>query len=472
MRADREKLHEECGVFGVSMEAAEAAGTTCNGLLALQHRGQEGAGIAVRHGASIVCQKDVGLVGEVLSPAALARLPAARLAVGHVRYSTTGANRLANVQPMTAEYLRGRIAVAHNGNIINAPELRRELEQFGCEFSATSDSEVVCALIAREALGHETIEEAVEAAVRRLRGAFSLVVLTSQGKLIAVRDPWGFRPLCMGRLPDGSGVAFASESCALDNTGFDFVRDVAPGEMIVIDENRWITSLIFAKSKDMGLCIFEYVYFARPDSTLDGQGVYTARVRMGEILAREHSAPADIVCGVPDSGMEAAMGYARASGIPLASGFVKNRYIGRSFIFPSQLQRDAAVRLKLNPLRANVEGRSVVLVDDSVVRGTTGRKIVSSLRAAGAREVHLRISSPPFRYACHFGTDIDDERTLLANRADLAGMARELGVDSLGFISVDGLKKACMDSRLPLCTGCFDRNYPLRPCDADGAQKA
>lgn len=461
------KPQEECGIFGVTTTYDEAAGITYNALLALQHRGQESAGIAVLEGSSLLYHKNVGLVGEVFSGEVLKRLPKAHLAIGHVRYSTTGTNSRDNAQPMVAEYLRGRLAAAHNGNIVNAPQLKERLKADGCDFAATNDSEVIAALIAYEALGGGDIEDAVARAAAQLEGAFCLVVLSSQRKLIAVRDACGFRPLCIGR--NSYGVAIASESCALESAGFEFVRDVHPGEMVVVDQDGQLHSRTVLKAQRQGMCIFEYVYFARPDSVIDHLGVYEARVRMGRRLAIEHPVEADIVCGVPDSGIEAAMGYAMESGLPFVSGFVKNRYIGRSFIFPSQAQRDAAVRLKLNPLRVNVDGKRVVLVDDSIVRGTTSKKIVESLKAAGAKEVHLRISSPPFRHECHFGTDIDNEKNLIANQMPLSEIAGAIGADSLGYISTQGLIEACRDCALPFCTGCFTGDYPV---SANGHSKA
>lgn len=452
------KPGEECGVFGVSMAAKEAAGLTYNGLLALQHRGQEGAGIAVLYNNSIRCIKDVGLTSEVFSGETLSQLPAANLAIGHVRYSTTGGNCFENTQPIVKEYLKGRIAVAHNGNIVNGAEIKERLESRGCDFTATNDSEVIATLIAYEALRSENIEEAVVKAARRLRGAFSLVILSNQNKIIALRDGWGFRPLCLGR--SQQGLAVASESCALDSAGFEFIRDVVPGEMVVIEDGHLSSSMVL-KEKKQGLCIFEYVYFARPDSIIDGVSVYQARFQAGKVLAREYPVEADVVCGVPDSGLEAALGYAAASGIPCVSGFVKNRYIGRSFIFPSQTQREAAVRLKLNPLKANIKGKRVILVDDSIVRGTTSARIIKSLRQAGVAEVHMRVSSPPFRHTCHFGTDIDDEANLIANQITVEELMKRIGADSLGFISVEGLKEACTGCQVDFCTGCFTGDYPM-----------
>lgn len=453
------KPHEECGIFGILTTSDEAAGLTYNALLALQHRGQEGAGIAVLKNGSLLYHKDVGLVSEVFTPNVMKMLPQAHMAIGHVRYSTTGTNNRDNTQPMITEYLKGRIATAHNGNIVNAAEIKAKLESVGCNFAATNDSEVISSLIAWEALRGESIEEAVADAARQLKGAFSLLVLSSKDKLIAFRDGAGFRPLCIGQ--SSAGIAIASESCALDSAGFTFLRDIRPGELVVVEKDGSIHSSMVLPDEKKGMCIFEYVYFARTDSVLDNLCVYDARVQMGRMLAREYPVDADVVCGVPDSGLEAAIGYAQESGLPYRHGFVKNRYIGRSFIFPSQAQRDAAVRLKLNPLRVNVEGKRVVLVDDSIVRGTTSAKIIKSLKMAGAKEVHLRISSPPFRHTCHFGTDIDSEENLIANRMDLDEICRAIGADSLGYISIEGLKKACSGCALPFCTGCFTGDYPV-----------
>ena len=454
-----DKLHEECGVFGTVTKSGEAAGITYNALLALQHRGQEGAGIALLNGHSIYCKKDVGLVSEVFPTPVLTNLPASNYAIGHVRYSTTGKNTCENVQPFVTEYLKGRIATAHNGNIVNGLEIKEKLKSYGCDFAASSDSEVISSLIGYHALNFGNVEEAVKKASHQIAGAFSLIILSSEGKLIGVRDGHGFRPLCLGK--NRYGYALASESCALDSAGYKFVRDIDPGEMIIIDANGIVKSETILPNEKKGLCIFEYVYFSRTDSVIDDLSVYEARYNMGKILAEETHVDADVVCGVPDSGLEAAMGYSAGSGIPLVSGFVKNRYIGRSFIFPSQKQRDAAVKLKLNPLAANVKGKRIILVDDSIVRGTTSAKIIKSMRNAGAKEVHFRVSSPPFRHTCHFGTDIDSEENLIANQMTIQQICDKIGADSLGFISPDGLKKACQKSRCPLCDGCFTGQYPI-----------
>ncbi|MDL2220046.1 amidophosphoribosyltransferase [Eubacteriales bacterium OttesenSCG-928-N14] len=452
-----DKPKEECGVFGAFTQDKHAAGITYNALIALQHRGQESAGIAALDGNAIGVHKDTGLVSEVFPSAQC--LPTGHAAIGHVRYSTTGGNVAANAQPFVVEYLKGRLAAAHNGNVVNTAQIKKRLQEYGSSFLASSDSEIIATLIAYEALKAQRIEDAVAAAAAQLIGAFSMVILSSQNKLIALRDGSGFRPLCIGKGPNGYAVA--SESCAFDSTGYAFLRDIAPGEMVVIDATGIIETRQVLPGRQMGMCIFEYVYFARPDSILDGLSVYEARHNMGRILAQETPVEADMVCGVPDSGMEAAAGFAAGSGIPLLQGFVKNRYIGRSFIFPTQSQRQSAIRLKLNPLAVTVKGKRVVLVDDSIVRGNTSRLIIQAMRDAGAAQVHMRVSSPPFLHVCHFGTDIDDEHTLVANRLDIGQIADEIGADSLGYLSVGGLQQACSGAKLPFCTGCFNGNYPV-----------
>lgn len=450
-----EKLHEECAVFGVSLSVDEAAGITYNALLSMQHRGQEGAGIAIVSDGKILCHKNMGLVSEVFSTESLKKLACSKIAVGHTRYATTGAGTLENVAPFVTEYLTGRIATAHNGNVTNAVEIRDRLKGHGLNFDATSDSEVISSLIAYYITKEKDLLSGVHMATGFLEGAFSLVIASSENKLIAVRDPHGYRPLCIGK--NTAGLAVASESCALDTCGFEFVRDVLPGEIIIIEDGEIISQgvKLHKRSNIGGLCIFEYVYFARPDSIIDELSVYEARCNMGRTLAEEYPVEADVVCGVPDSGLEAAYGYSEASGIPLATGFVKNRYIGRSFIYPTQTERDSAVRLKLNPLSVNIRGKRVVLVDDSIVRGTTSEKIVRSLKKAGAKEVHMRVSSPPFRFTCSFGTDIDSEENLIANKMSIDEIGHRIGADSLGYISEKGLKTACNKSSLSFCVHCF-----------------
>jgi amidophosphoribosyltransferase len=453
----QDKLREECAVFGICINTDEAAGITYNGLLAMQHRGQEGAGIAVLEGRSVYCYKKIGLVSEVFSGRVLEQFPLSNMAVGHTRYSTTGMNTLQNVQPFVTEYLTGRIATVHNGNVTNSRMLKKKLEQDGVDFAASSDSEVVSALLAYYLRQSDDDVAALQQALPFLEGSFSLILMTSRGRLIAIRDRYGYRPLCIGQ--NQNGMVVASESCALDSCGFTFVRDVEPGEIVVIEGGKIVQEAKFTEVSRTGICIFEYVYFARPDSVIDHLSVYEARYNMGRILAEEHPAEADYVCGVPDSGLEAALGYADASGIPLAYGFVKNRYVGRSFIFPTQSQRDSAVKLKMNPLRAKVEGKRVVLVDDSIVRGTTSAQIIRGLKQAGAKEIYMRISSPPFRHTCYYGTDIGKKENLIANQMRIDEIQRKIGADSLGYISREGLVAACAKCRLGFCMGCFTGDY-------------
>ena len=454
-------LHEECGVFGLyypsgAHPVAEAAYLA---LYALQHRGQESCGIAVSDGASIACHKDVGLVGDVFTGDALGKLPLGRIAVGHCRYGTTGAQNRENAQPLVVNNLQGGLALCHNGNLINANTLRMQLELGGAIFHTTSDSEAIAYTVTQQRLLTGSLAHAVLAAMAQISGAYSLVVM-GQDTLVAARDPRGFRPLCMGTLPDG-GIAFASESCALEAIGATFTRDIRLGEVVAVDKSG-ITTLQCPARCDPALCVFEFIYFARPDSVIDGSAVHTARLRAGAFLALEHPVQADVVVGVPDSGIDAAIGYARQSGIPYGVGFIKNRYVGRTFIQPTQSERQNAVRIKLNAIRATVMGKRVVLVDDSIVRGTTSARIVSLLREAGAAEVHVRLSSPPFRHPCYFGTDIDSEDTLIAARHTIAEIQALIGADSLGYLPVECLPK------LPergggFCTGCFTGDYPLPP---------
>ncbi|MDR1940094.1 MAG: amidophosphoribosyltransferase [Clostridiales bacterium] len=454
-----DKLHEECAIAGVSICAEESAGLIYNALLALQHRGQEGAGIAVLRENRINIYKKRGLVSEVFNDESLKNLSKGKLAIGHTRYSTTGSNTVSNVQPFVTEYLTGRIATAHNGNIVNAKQLKESLKSLGIDFAASSDSEVIASLIAYNILKTGDEAAGVREAVKQIDGAFSLIIMTSKGRLIVVRDGFGFRPLCIGS--NIFGMMAASESVALDSCGFNFIRDVNPGEMLVIENGKIISGERVIESKKSGLCIFEHVYFARPDSIIDGQSVYKARFDMGVRLAKECPIDADCVAGVPDSGLECAAGYARESRLPLVSAFVKNRYVGRSFIYPSQIERESAVKVKLNPLKYNVQGKRIVLTDDSIVRGTTSAKIVKALREAGAKEVHMRVSSPPFKHSCYFGTDIDKPENLIANNHSVQEIADKLGVDSLAYISLEGMKSACSDCRLDFCDGCFTGRYNI-----------
>ncbi len=455
-------LHEECGVFGVFLPNGQTGvvGPAYHALYALQHRGQESCGVAVNRGGVISCHKDVGLVGEVFTREVLEKLPEGSIAVGHCRYGTTGAQNRNNAQPLLVNHLKGGMALCHNGNLVNARELREALELGGAIFHTTSDSEVIAYIITQERLKAESIEQAVLGAMRRIRGAYSLV-LVSPSKLIAARDPHGFRPLCMGTLPDG-GTVFASESCALDAIGATFVRDIRPGEVAVVS-NEGFRSLQFDEPCGSSLCVFEFIYFARPDSVIDGSAVHTARLRAGAFLALEHPVQADVVVGVPDSGIDAAIGYARQSGIPYGVGFIKNRYVGRTFIQPGQAERQNAVKIKLNAVGATVKGKRVVLIDDSIVRGTTSARIVSLLREAGAKEVHMRLSSPPFRHPCYFGTDIDSTDNLIAAHHSVEEIRRLIGADSLGFLPVGCLDKLADHSACGFCKGCFTGEYPVEP---------
>ena len=451
-------LHEECGVFGVRLpERGDVASLAYYALYSLQHRGQESAGIAVNDDGVIRAYRDVGLVGDVFRPERLAALGQGSIAVGHVRYGTTGSDNQRNVQPILVNHYKGRMALAHNGNLTNSHALRRELESRGSIFQTTTDSEVIAYLIVQERLRTPSIEEAVSAAMERLEGAYSLVI-SSPSKLIAVRDPHGFRPLCMGELRDGS-VVFASESCALDAIGARFLRDVRPGEIVVADARGVRGIETHCGKVPKSLCVFEFIYFARPDSVIDGSSVHVARQRAGAFLALEHPVQADVVIGVPDSGLDAALGYARQSGIPYGMGFIKNKYIGRTFISPTQALRESEVSIKLNPIRSVVAGKRVVLIDDSIVRGTTCRRTIDLLRKAGAREIHMRVSAPPFVSECYYGTDIDDKDKLIATHHSVEEIAKIIGVDSLGYLSLENVVKLA-DSTSGFCTACFGGGYP------------
>lgn len=451
-------LHEECGVFGVyCREAGDVASLAYYALYSLQHRGQESCGIVVNDDGVFTSYRDVGLVGDVFTPERILSLGQGNIGVGHVRYGTTGNDNKRNVQPILVNHHKGRMALAHNGNLTNANELRSELESKGSIFQTTSDTEVIAYIIVQERLKQPSIEEAVYAAMGRIEGAYSLV-LSSPSKLIAARDPRGFRPLCMGELKDGS-VVFVSESCALDAIGAKFVRDIQPGEIVVVDKNGVRSDTRRCNTAPRSLCVFEFIYFARPDSVIDGSSVQVARQRAGAFLALDHPVQADVVIGVPDSGLDAALGYSRQSGIPYAMGFIKNKYIGRTFISPTQALRESEVNIKLNPIRTAVEGKRVVLVDDSIVRGTTSKRIVNLLRAAGAKEVHMRISAPPFIAACYYGTDIDDPSKLIANNHSVEEIAELIGADSLGYLSLADVEKLADQTAPGFCTACFSGKY-------------
>jgi len=422
----------------------------------MQHRGQEGAGIAAISGNTIICHKDHGLVSEALG-SALNKLKS-HVAVGHCLYSNNGNNTGENIQPVFTEYLTGRLATVHDGNLINAKELKDELMKYGIAFTGTSDSEVISKLIAYHCTKKKNVLDGVKISAELLKGAFSLIVLsTDNNRLIAARDSSGFRPLCIGK--NKNGIAVASESCALDTCGFDFVRNIKPGEIIVIENGEIIYEevVLTPKIKNTGSCIFEYVYFARPDSFIDNLSVYEARVNSGRILAKENPVEADVVCGIPDSALEAAIGYSEESGIKLLPGLIRNRYLGRSFIYPTQEQRENIVKLKFNAIKSNIEGKRIILVDDSIVRGTSTKIIVNMMKNAGAKEVHLRISSPPVKYVCNYGIDTRSEEDLIASRMSVSEIRDIIGSDSLGYISIDGLKEACARCSLPLCANCFNR---------------
>lgn len=464
-----EQIHEECGVFGIFNREAESVDTArCvyYALYALQHRGQEACGIAVNDGNLISLYKDLGLVHEVFDEKILSGMKGS-IAIGHARYSTTGGNNRRNIQPLGVDYIKGSLVIAHNGNVSNAALLRQELEQQGAVFQCTSDTEVIAFLIAKERLTANSVEEAVARVAPRLEGSFSLLVMSPK-KLLALRDPKGMRPLCMGHL--GKSPVFASESCALDSIGASFDRDVRPGELIVVDESgeRVMESGINPDASKCALCVFEHIYFARPDSVIDGQSVYQARLEAGRILARSHPVQADLVIGVPDSGLAAAIGFAQESGIPYGEGLVKNRYIGRTFIQPTQNGRESAVSIKLSALRRSVEGKRVVMIDDSIVRGTTMRQIVDLLKKAGATEVHVRISAPEFLWPCYYGTDIDDRSQLASVKFTHEELTERIGADSLGFLPLAQVKEIARDSKLNFCTACFSGDYPYPvPTHAD-----
>lgn len=450
-------LHEECGVFGIYDPAGNCAQTTYYGLYALQHRGQEACGIATINNREQSFYKDVGLVSEVFNQETLRRLNGT-MAVGHVRYATTGARERENAQPLTIKYVKGTLAVVHNGNLVGIEKLRQNFEYSGAIFHTTSDSELIAYAIAQARLHCGSVEEAVCRATAELRGAFSLLVMSPQ-KLIACRDPWGFRPLCMGR--KGDVIVFASESCAIEAVGAKVERDLEPGEIVVV-KNGQVHS-IRNNCKGMShMCIFEYIYFARPDSIIAGQSVHQARVNAGRLLARQQPVEADLVVGVPDSGLDAARGYALESGIPNGMGFIKNRYVGRTFITPDQMSREQAVRIKLSALRSEVEGKRVVMVDDSIVRGTTCRQIINLLREAGATEVHMRVSAPPFVAPCYFGTDIPDKEKLIACHNSVEEIRQITGADSLGYLSLENLHKLAPDAQCGFCEGCFTERYPMQ----------
>ena len=454
-----DKLHEECGVFGVwSTEDIKAAQWLYYGLTALQHRGQESAGIVVCDTCgpigNISSHKGMGLVSEVFHNDILEKLRG-NIGIGHVRYSTTGGSIEENAQPIFLNYSKGTLALAHNGNITNADVIRKELEDEGAVFSGTTDSEVIAYRIAKERMTAGSIEEATENVAKLLRGGYALLILSPQ-KLVCVRDPWGLKPLCLGQV-DNTYVC-ASESTALRAVGADYVRDVEPGEMVTITRDGIKSKMILHEDRQAH-CIFEYIYFARLDSKIDGVSVYDARIKGGMALFKRYPIEADVVTGVPDSGLTAAVGYSEASGIPFKLAFAKNSYVGRTFIKPTQQERISAVQMKLRVIEDVVKDKRVVLIDDSIVRGTTIKNLIRELRRAGAKEVHVRISSPPFLHPCFYGTDVPDNSQLIANEYSVEEIKKQIGADSLGYMDISDLP--LMTGDLPICRACFDANYPV-----------
>ncbi len=455
-------LHEECGIFGICRkDLGDVALDSYLGLFALQHRGQESCGIAVNNDGLFSLFVDAGLVNEAITENHLNAFSQGSMAIGHVRYGSEDERGRINAQPIVVDHMKGRMALANNGSLVNYNELRRQYEAQGSIFHTTSDAEVISCAITRERLTAPSLEESVNRAMKLFKGSYSLVIMTPK-KLIAVRDPLGFKPLCYGKKKDGSFVV-ASESCAIDAVGAELVRDIKPGEIIIFDrdQTRSINDNIKG-DKAARLCAFEYIYFARPDSVIDGVSVHEARLKMGEILSKEHPVDADIVVGVPDSGIDAAIGYSRASGIPYGLGFIKSRYIARTFIAPKQVLRERGVRIKLNPIVEAVKGKRVILIDDSIVRGTTSQKIVALIREAGAKEVHMRITAPPFQNPCYYGTDIKSRDVLIACKYSIVETARHIGADSLAYLSVQGLNEITGNKGLSMCKACFNGDYPTQ----------
>ncbi len=454
-----DNLHEEFGLFGIrSISGADVVNNVYNGLFVLQHRGQESCGIAINDDGIITGHKGLGLISEVFTRDVVEKLPLGNMAIGHCNYNSAENNSVINAQPLVIRHIKGTMAIAHNGSLTNATALKEELELTGAIFHTTSDAEVISYIIIRERLTSSSIEEAISRAMEKIQGAYSLVIMSPK-KLIAVRDPLGFRPLCIGKA--GEDYIIASESCALDSVGAEFIRDVKPGEIVVIDTEGMRSVEDHCKPGKKSSCVFEFIYFARPDSVIDGSCVHTARQRAGAFLSLEHPVQADVVIGVPDSGIDAALGYSKQSGIPYDVGFIKNKYIGRTFIQPFQPQRENTLRIKLNPISSTVRGKRVILIDDSIVRGTTSKRIVRLLREAGAKEIHMRISSPPFLHPCYFGTDIKSRENLIAANHSIKEIAEIIGVDSLGFLGVDNVTKLADNPSLEFCTSCFTGRYPI-----------
>lgn len=453
-----DKFRDECGVFGIYVsknhEAIEIARTTFYGLYALQHRGQESAGIAVSDGSQINLHKGMGLVSEVFSNEEIDRLNG-HIAIGHVRYSVNGASSLVNAQPLVFHYLNGMIGLAHNGNLVNTDELRKRLATYGSVFQTTTDAEIVANLLAR--YSQDKLEDALSKCMIDLKGAFALVIMT-EDCLVGVRDQLGIRPLVLGELM--GNYVLASETAAFDTIGATFIRDINPGEIVVIDKNG-LRSIQTVVPGNCAHCIFEYIYFARPDSRIDGINVYKARRELGKQLARECAIDADLVISVPDSGTASALGYAEEAGLPFEEGLMKNRYVGRTFIQPTQQMRELGVRLKLNTIPELVQGKRIIMVDDSIVRGTTSKKLVQMLREAGATEIHMLIASPPTKYPCYYGIDTSESEDLIANKMDVKAIADFIGADSLHYISMEGMNKALEGNEDFFCAACFSGNYPV-----------
>lgn len=463
-----DKPLEECGVFGVyDFDGGDVASTIYYGLFALQHRGQESCGIAVSDTAGpkgkVLSSKDMGLLNEAFTSEILEKLKG-DIGVGHVRYSTAGSSTRENAQPLVLNYVKGTLGLAHNGNLINTPELREELAYTGAIFQTTIDSEVIAYYIARERLNSKTVEEAVGRAMKKIKGAYSLIVMSPR-KLIGARDPFGFRPLCIGKRDNA--YILASETCALDTVGAEFIRDVEPGEIVTISPEHGIQSdkNMCIPKKQHARCVFEYIYFARPDSYIDGMSVYNSRILAGKYLAIDSPVEADMVVGVPESGNCAALGYSLQSGIPYGQAFVKNGYVGRTFIKPKQKSRESSVQVKLNALREAVEGKRIIMIDDSIVRGTTSDRIVRMLREAGAKEVHMRVSSPPFLWPCYFGTDVPAREQLIAYNRSVDEICKIIGADSLGYLREERLHEI-VEGR-EICKGCFTGKYPMEPPAGD-----
>ncbi|MCQ2528988.1 MAG: amidophosphoribosyltransferase [Saccharofermentans sp.] len=456
-------MHEECGVVGIfdafdefanSEESLDLASLTYYGLFALQHRGQESCGIAINDDGNINCYKDMGLVGDVFKPDKLASLKG-NISIGHVRYSTTGASTRENAQPLVTHYIKGTLSIAHNGNLTNTNTLRTKLEQEGAIFQTTVDSEIIAYMIAKSRSQCDSVENAVIDVMTKIEGGYALLVMSPR-KLIAARDPYGLKPLVMGKI--GHAIVFASETCALDAMGAELIRDVKPGEVVIVD--RYGIRYVQTPARKCAKCVFEYIYFARPDSVMDGISVFESRLEAGRLLARQHPVEADIVIGIPESGLDAALGYSMESGIPYVKGFVKNNYIGRTFIKPSQALRKQAVRIKLNPIDSAVKGKRVIMIDDSIVRGTTIANIVKMLRTAGATEVHVRISSPPFLYPCFYGTDVPSRSNLIACQHTIPEISDIIGADSLGYLDVNTLGDMLHEEGHKFCDACFTGDYP------------